>query len=472
MMGEQAHPGTAIPFLAGFPDHVVGLSIERACTTAMMAVHIAHADPVRPGRRLRCRRPGQHDPLPHPDHQGWDGHGRGDQAGRPYARGHESEPEAVRPRQPDRAERRPGCGASRRAIGITREAMDRWALRSHERAIAARDRLREEIVPVEGLDRTASPSPSRTTRARAPTPATKGSPPCRRCTVRTAHHRRHVVRSGRRGRHVPPHVGGRSGGAASPPWRASTPSPPAHAPRRTSSTPPFLRPPGIRALRADATGHERDRGERGVRLRAPRLDARIGFEDAGRVNPNGGACALGSSRRRLGRAARRHHGARAPAARRALRAGDHLRRHGPGRRDDPGSGLSAMGATRPIAPASVRGRRRYPRLCRTLRACRGLHFPAGDTCPYCGDAAAANRRTDGHAPDRRSRPRRRATAARCRSASASSSSPEGLRRCVTRLTEAGPAGSGPASHAARRRAALRRRRRHAVVRTLRTEATE
>jgi acetyl-CoA acetyltransferase len=22
MMGEQAHPGTAIPFLAGFPDHV------------------------------------------------------------------------------------------------------------------------------------------------------------------------------------------------------------------------------------------------------------------------------------------------------------------------------------------------------------------------------------------------------------------------------------------------------------------
>src|SRR5512147_123082 len=41
MMGEQAHPGTAIPFLAGFPDHVVGLSIERACTTAMMSVHVA-----------------------------------------------------------------------------------------------------------------------------------------------------------------------------------------------------------------------------------------------------------------------------------------------------------------------------------------------------------------------------------------------------------------------------------------------
>jgi len=41
MMGEQAHPGTAIPFLAGFPSHVVGLSVERACTTAMMSVHVA-----------------------------------------------------------------------------------------------------------------------------------------------------------------------------------------------------------------------------------------------------------------------------------------------------------------------------------------------------------------------------------------------------------------------------------------------
>src|SRR5512145_2572960 len=41
MMGEQAHPGTAIPYLAGFPDQVVGLSLERACTTAMMSVHVA-----------------------------------------------------------------------------------------------------------------------------------------------------------------------------------------------------------------------------------------------------------------------------------------------------------------------------------------------------------------------------------------------------------------------------------------------
>jgi acetyl-CoA acetyltransferase family protein len=47
-----------------------------------------------------------------------------------------------------------GQGAERLAdeYSITREEMDRWALRSHQRAIAALARLREEIVPADGLD--------------------------------------------------------------------------------------------------------------------------------------------------------------------------------------------------------------------------------------------------------------------------------------------------------------------------------
>jgi acetyl-CoA acetyltransferase family protein len=47
-----------------------------------------------------------------------------------------------------------GQGAERLAdqYGISREQMDRWALASHQRAIAARERLREEIVPAAGLD--------------------------------------------------------------------------------------------------------------------------------------------------------------------------------------------------------------------------------------------------------------------------------------------------------------------------------
>ena len=46
MMGEQAHRGTAIPFLAGFPPLGVGLGVEPACTTAMMPVHIATMEEV------------------------------------------------------------------------------------------------------------------------------------------------------------------------------------------------------------------------------------------------------------------------------------------------------------------------------------------------------------------------------------------------------------------------------------------
>jgi acetyl-CoA acetyltransferase family protein len=47
-----------------------------------------------------------------------------------------------------------GQGAERLAdqYHISREAMDRWALSSHQRAVAARERLREEMVPAPGLD--------------------------------------------------------------------------------------------------------------------------------------------------------------------------------------------------------------------------------------------------------------------------------------------------------------------------------
>jgi acetyl-CoA acetyltransferase family protein len=46
-----------------------------------------------------------------------------------------------------------GQGAEKLAdrYGISRDEMDEWALSSHRRAVAARERLREEMVPVEGL---------------------------------------------------------------------------------------------------------------------------------------------------------------------------------------------------------------------------------------------------------------------------------------------------------------------------------
>ena len=153
MMGEQAHAGTAIPFLAGFPDHVVGLSVERACTTAMMSVHIAVM-------QIQCGLgdvfiAGGLDSMTHfriPTIK--DGM---DMADVIKEGGHMLAAMNPNPKLFERVnpiELNGGQGAERLAdqYAISRDDMDRWALRSHQRAIAARSRLREEIVPVDGLD--------------------------------------------------------------------------------------------------------------------------------------------------------------------------------------------------------------------------------------------------------------------------------------------------------------------------------
>jgi acetyl-CoA acetyltransferase family protein len=153
MMGEQAHPGTAIPFMAGFPDHVVGLSLERACTTAMMSVHVATM-------QIACGLgdvyvAGGLDSMTHfripTIKDGMDMAQVIKEGGHMLAAMNPNPKlyELVNP-----IELNGGQGAERLAdrYAITREAMDRWALASHQRAVAARARLREEIVPVEGLD--------------------------------------------------------------------------------------------------------------------------------------------------------------------------------------------------------------------------------------------------------------------------------------------------------------------------------
>jgi acetyl-CoA acetyltransferase family protein len=153
MMGEQAHPGTAIPYLAGFPDHVVGLSLERACTTAMMSVHVA-------SMQIQCGLgdvfiAGGLDSMTHfriPTIR--DGMSMDDVI---KEGGHMLAAMNPNPKLFERVnpiELNGGQGAERLAdqYGISREAMDRWALQSHQRALAARERLREEIVPAAGLD--------------------------------------------------------------------------------------------------------------------------------------------------------------------------------------------------------------------------------------------------------------------------------------------------------------------------------
>jgi acetyl-CoA acetyltransferase family protein len=153
MMGEQAHPGTAIPFLAGFPEHVVGLSVERACTTAMMSVHLATMHIQTGVGDVYVA--GGLDSMTHfripTIKDGMDMDAVIKEGGHMLAAMNPNPKlfDLVNP-----IELNGGQGAERLAerLGISRETMDRWALESHRRALAARERLREEIVPTAGLD--------------------------------------------------------------------------------------------------------------------------------------------------------------------------------------------------------------------------------------------------------------------------------------------------------------------------------
>jgi acetyl-CoA acetyltransferase family protein len=154
MMGEQAHPGTAIPFLAGFPPHVVGLSVERACTTAMMSVHIATMN-------VQCGQgdvyiAGGLDSMTHfripVIKDGMDMDEVIKQGGTMLS---SMNPNPKMAEMINLIELNGGQGAERlcEQFNISRGDMDAWALASHQRAVAATKagRLGEEITAVDGL---------------------------------------------------------------------------------------------------------------------------------------------------------------------------------------------------------------------------------------------------------------------------------------------------------------------------------
>jgi acetyl-CoA acetyltransferase family protein len=154
MMGEQAHPGTAVPFLAGFPPHVTGLSIERACTTAMMSVHVA-------AMNVRCGLgelyiAGGLDSMTHfripVIKDGMDMDTIIKEGGHMLAA---MNPNPKMMERINPIELNGGQGAERlcERFDISRRELDEWALLSHQRAVAAQDagRFADEIVPIEGL---------------------------------------------------------------------------------------------------------------------------------------------------------------------------------------------------------------------------------------------------------------------------------------------------------------------------------
>ncbi len=154
MLGEQAHPGTAVPFLAAFPPHVTGLSVERACTTAMMSVHIA-------AMNVQCGLgdlyiAGGLDSMTHfripVIKDGMDMDAIIKEGGHMLAA---MNPNPAMMERINPIELNGGQGAERlcERFDISRGELDAWALLSHQRAVAAQDagRFAEEIVPVAGL---------------------------------------------------------------------------------------------------------------------------------------------------------------------------------------------------------------------------------------------------------------------------------------------------------------------------------
>lgn len=154
MRGEQAHPGTAIPFLAGFPPHVTGLSLERACTTAMMSVHIATMN-------VQCGQgdvyiAGGLDSMTHfriPVIK--DGMNMDEVIKQGGTMLSVMNPNPKMAEMVNLIDLNGGQGAERlcEQFDISRAAMDQWALGSHQRAVAATQagRLGEEIVAVDGV---------------------------------------------------------------------------------------------------------------------------------------------------------------------------------------------------------------------------------------------------------------------------------------------------------------------------------
>jgi acetyl-CoA acetyltransferase family protein len=153
LIGEQSHPGRNVAFLADFPYEVTGLTLERACVTPMSAIHVA-------AMGIMCRMgdvyvAGGLDSMTH--------------LAIPVMRADMdmmeviSEPGTLLSAQNPNPklfeklnpmELTGGVAAEKMAdeYGISREEMDRWAHESHLRAVAAQEagRFRDEISPIEG----------------------------------------------------------------------------------------------------------------------------------------------------------------------------------------------------------------------------------------------------------------------------------------------------------------------------------
>ena len=141
-LGAGGNPARLAALAAGLPDRVAGLTIDRQCAGGLDAVLLAHAlvasgqarIVVAGGAESHSRRPLRLRTDP-------DGG-----APVPYDR----PPFSPFPdRDPDMHD---AAAALALRLGISRAAQDNWAIHSHAKARAARDRMLAEIVALDGRD--------------------------------------------------------------------------------------------------------------------------------------------------------------------------------------------------------------------------------------------------------------------------------------------------------------------------------
>ncbi|MBC2834348.1 acetyl-CoA C-acyltransferase [Paragemmobacter straminiformis] len=135
-LGEGGNPARRVALLAGLPERVAGLSIDRQCAGGLDALLLARAliaagaDVVVAGgaesasQRPERRMPGADAPYGQARFTPW--------------------PD----RDPDMAQ---AAEALALRLGISRKAADDWAVASHAKAMAARANLRAEILPLAGV---------------------------------------------------------------------------------------------------------------------------------------------------------------------------------------------------------------------------------------------------------------------------------------------------------------------------------
>ncbi|MDU9006691.1 thiolase family protein [Sedimentitalea todarodis] len=142
-LGAGGNPARLISLAAGFGEHVAGMTIDRQCCSGLDAIILADAM-IRSGQarivvaggvESYSRRPLRAQTFPD---------------GRPPAP-YDQPPFTPWPeRDPDMA-----VAAAHLAneLGISREEQDAWAVTSHQKALASRARLTEEIVPIETVEK-------------------------------------------------------------------------------------------------------------------------------------------------------------------------------------------------------------------------------------------------------------------------------------------------------------------------------